>query len=279
MKIQYLGTAAAEALPAPFCNCRICENARRKGGKEVRTRSQAVIDDCLVVDYPCDTYDHMIRFGLDMRKVEHVLLTHSHSDHFYPEDIILKRPDVAVELTGVLHIYGNEVNQEKYEEAVRKENRPMESFTDYQCYHTIHPFETFSLGNYTVTSLAANHDTREECLLYLINDGQHTLFYGNDSGLFPDGTWDYLKNYKLDIVSLDCTMLKLGRVFNHMNLEDVLLVKERMLTEGMADEQTVFVLTHFSHNGGMTAEELDVFAKENGFLAAYDGFTIRKEAE
>lgn len=276
MKIQYLGTAAAEALPAPFCNCRICENAREKKGREIRTRSQAVIDDCLVVDYPCDTYDHMIRFGLDMRKVNHVLLTHSHSDHFYPEDIILKRPDVAWGLHDVLHIYGNAANQKKYQDAVEKEHRPMESFTNYQQYHKIDAFQTIQVGKYTVTPLEANHDTREDCLLYLIGDGEKTLFYGNDTGVFPESTWEYLKKCRLDIVSLDCTMLKMSHVFNHMNLEDVIWTKKKMLEEGIADENTVFVITHFSHNGDMTCDELDEFGREHGFLVAYDGFVVEK---
>lgn len=276
MKIQYLGTAAAEAIPAPFCNCRVCEIARAKKKREIRTRSQAVIDDCLVVDYPCDTYDHMIRFGLDMRKVNNVLLTHSHSDHFYPEDITLKRPDVAKNLNDILHIYGNEANQKKYNAAVDKENRPKELFTDYQQYHKIDAFETFQAGKYTITSLKANHDTREECLLYLINDGQKTLFYGNDTGVFPQSTWDYLKGYKLDIVSLDCTMLKMPHVFNHMNLEDVIWTRKKMIDEKIADKDTVFVITHFSHNGDMTYDEIDKFVRENGFLAAYDGFIVER---
>ena len=276
MKIQYLGTAAAEALPAPFCNCRVCENARAKKKREIRTRSQAVIDDCLVVDYPGDTYDHMIRFGLDMRKVNNVLLTHSHSDHFYPEDITLKRPDVAKNLNDILHIYGNEANQKKYNAAVDKENRPKKLFTDYQQYHKIDAFETFQADKYMITSLKANHDTREECLLYLINDGQKTLFYGNDTGVFPQSTWDYLKGYKLDIVSLDCTMLKMPHVFNHMNLEDVIWTRKKMIDEKIADKDTVFVITHFSHNGDMTYDEIDKFARENGFLAAYDGFIVER---
>ncbi len=29
MKLQYLGTAAAEGIPALFCNCPVCTAARR----------------------------------------------------------------------------------------------------------------------------------------------------------------------------------------------------------------------------------------------------------
>ena len=44
MEIQYLGTAAAEGLPALFCECETCRKARDAGGKEIRTRTQAVVD-------------------------------------------------------------------------------------------------------------------------------------------------------------------------------------------------------------------------------------------
>ena len=274
MVIQYLGTAAAEALPAPYCRCRICMEARRAGGRDWRTRSQAVIDDTLVIDFPPDTYDHILRFGLDLRPVEHVLLTHSHDDHFYPQDLILRRPDVAVGLEGVMRVYGNAACRAKYEEAVEREHRPLEDFTRFQHFETVRPFETFRAGRYTVRTLAASHEPREECLLYRISDGEKTLFYGNDSGYFPEKTWSELEQSRLDLVSLDCTMLRLPQVPNHMNLEDVLRVRERLLRAGAASEKTVFVITHFSHNGNMTRQEIESFAAAHGFLAAWDGMRV-----
>ena len=44
MELQYLGTAAAEGWPALFCDCRICRHARETGGKELRTRTQSLVD-------------------------------------------------------------------------------------------------------------------------------------------------------------------------------------------------------------------------------------------
>ena len=32
MTIRFLGTGAAEGIPAPFCRCTVCENARKVGG-------------------------------------------------------------------------------------------------------------------------------------------------------------------------------------------------------------------------------------------------------
>ena len=45
MEIQYLGTAAAEGYPALFCSCDICKKARNAGGREIRTRTQSVVDN------------------------------------------------------------------------------------------------------------------------------------------------------------------------------------------------------------------------------------------
>ena len=55
MKFQYLGTAAAEGWPAVFCRCEACEEAARRGGKNIRTRSQALVNDDLLLDLPPDT--------------------------------------------------------------------------------------------------------------------------------------------------------------------------------------------------------------------------------
>ena len=54
MKIKFLGTAAAEGIPALFCDCAVCQNARKVGGKEIKTRSQAIVDDKILIDFPAD---------------------------------------------------------------------------------------------------------------------------------------------------------------------------------------------------------------------------------
>ena len=63
MKLTYLGTAAAEGWPAAFCNCDGCRAARRLGGRNIRTRSQALVDDALLLDFPCDAWLHALRQG------------------------------------------------------------------------------------------------------------------------------------------------------------------------------------------------------------------------
>jgi len=90
MKIQYLGTAAAEGWPGIFCNCPVCREAVRRGGKNIRSRSQALVDDSLLIDFPPDSYYHMIQYHVPMAAVQNILLTHAHQDHFYPMDLTMR---------------------------------------------------------------------------------------------------------------------------------------------------------------------------------------------
>ena len=45
MKLTYLGTGAAEGMPATFCACPVCLRSLREGGKSLRMRSCALLGD------------------------------------------------------------------------------------------------------------------------------------------------------------------------------------------------------------------------------------------
>ena len=62
--IQLLGSAAAEAIPAIFCDCRICREAWRLGGKDVRMRTAYKLNDHVRVDFGPDTLAQEYRFEL-----------------------------------------------------------------------------------------------------------------------------------------------------------------------------------------------------------------------
>ena len=100
MKLKYLGTAAAEGIPALFCECETCKSARKLGGKNIRTRSQAIIDDKILIDFPADTYMHFLNNNICMSKIKTCIITHSHSDHLYPNDIELRADGVYAHIAS-----------------------------------------------------------------------------------------------------------------------------------------------------------------------------------
>lgn len=275
MKIKYLGTAAAEGWPALFCECESCRKARQLGGSNIRTRSQAVIDDTLLVDFPPDVYMHVLSGGLRLSQVSTLLITHSHQDHFYPHDLILRgKPYAHNPVAKVLDIYGNDAVKALYQRALKEEN-DSGNLTEIEQYHTIHAMEEFDTANgYHITALHADHKKNEECLLYMIEREGKCLFYANDTGWYPEITWEKLKGKHIDLVSMDCTLGKGYCESNHMGMVNNWKVKQKMLQIGCADDHTKFIVTHFSHNGNLLHEELEQEAGKYDFLVAYDGYEL-----
>ena len=87
MKLQYLEAAAAEGMPAVFCQCPICREAARRGGKDLRFRTGAMVNDSLMIDISPDLYAQKLKFRLDLGNVRNVIVTHAHMDHFNREEI------------------------------------------------------------------------------------------------------------------------------------------------------------------------------------------------
>ena len=95
MKLQILGTAAAERIPAIFCACDTCRRALSAGGRNIMKRSQVLINDDLLIDFSGDTYANFINMGKNLSDVEYLLITHAHEDHFTFEDFFSRFEGIA----------------------------------------------------------------------------------------------------------------------------------------------------------------------------------------
>ncbi len=269
MRVTFLGTAAAEGWPAVFCECQACQRARERGGKNIRTRSSALINEDLLIDFPPDTYMHAIKNGLLLSNLRYLFITHSHQDHFYPEDLAMRKPPFA-HLNGekVLKIFANKTVVERIRENNLESKETMIETV------MLRAFEEVGIEGYKVKALRADHQRGEECLLFLIKSEGKTILWGTDSGFFPEDSWCALSGERLDLAILDTTSGPYSTASYHMGIPEVLRTKERMLKEGIADEKTIFIATHFSHNGGLLHEELEERLKPYGIIPAYDGFQL-----
>ena len=272
MKITYYGTAAGEAWPGVFCACDLCREARKLGGKNIRTRSQALIDDDLLLDLPPDNYLHTLYYGLDFQKVKALLVTHSHSDHCYPADLELLREPYTHTYPGQMQVFGNDAVEKKVLAACHGLGGEKERFL----FHRIMPNETVCVGDYTVTALRATHAKEETCLFYRIEKCGKAVLYAHDTGALTEENLATLHCFStpLHLVSLDCTQQSQRDGKYHMGLADAAEQKEILLEEGLADQNTVFVVNHFSHNGGWLHEEISGRAAGYGIIASYDGMQI-----
>ena len=286
MKLQYLGTSAAEGVPALFCTCDMCRYARQHGGKEIRTRPGALIDDMLKLDFGPDSYLQLLRHGLDYTALQAVLITHTHGDHLNTTDLGYRRATFVKTPQDLppLPVYGNGALEGKLERYLKISNA--------LDYHQLHAFEPVDIAGYRVTPLEAVHWITheegagfpvvfegktyyrdEETLIYLIEKDGESILYAHDSDEFTPRVMDYLAGKRIRIISLDCT--NADRQFTyvgHMGSDDNLRLREKLLACGAADEHTVFVASHFSHQNLLPYEQMQ--QRMPGFIIAYDGLVV-----
>ncbi len=280
MRFQYLGTAAAEGWPAVFCDCEACHRAAELGGKNIRTRSQAIINGDLLLDLPPDTYLHKLQHGLDLSAVRYLLVTHCHMDHFFPQELtvrgscfspVMKSPEMdifcAAETAALFTRCTNHEIDGDSAGAIH--------------WHILRAFEPVRFGTYTVTPLPASHMTRggenEPFVYHIVDDAGVSVYYLHDSADYLPEVWSYFEKQRpADLISLDTTNggVPTHSDWGHMGAPQVLEVVDRMRKIGLADKKTVCVMNHFSHNGLCTHEELEALANPNGVLVSYDGMVV-----
>lgn len=271
MRVKYLGTAAAEGIPAMFCACELCERAKRLGGKDFRMRSQMLIDGDIMVDFGPDVYYHSIKYGFNLSQIKYLLITHTHSDHWIPAPLEYRLNGFSYKhIFEEFYIVGNE----------KVAGDPVVNALSERIHAAVlraEPFSQLKFSDLKLTPLPAAHMSSEQALLYLIERGGKSVLYLNDTGIFSEETDVYLKGagVRVDLVSLDCTK---GDMFHdyytHMSMEECNSIKQRFLRAGICGENTRFIITHFSHNCKKSHAELESAAEKYGFLVAYDGMEI-----
>lgn len=283
MKLQFLGTAAAEGFPAVFCRCAACQTARERGEKEFRSRAQYLIDERVGIDFPSDGYLRAEKFGVDLTKMQYLLITHSHFDHFYAHEFVVRGYKYTQTQLPKLYIFGNEEVGQVFDECTKRELR--DEVRANICVQTVAPFVPFTFGEnneYTATALPAQHSAKEQAYVYLLEKDGKSYLHLCDTGRLPLQTLDYLQKYfserknKIDLITFDCTFLfhTAGNVSRHMGLEDNKAMLSELCFRGVADEKTRCVITHFSHNSAPLTENISRAEKEYGYIGAYDGLLL-----
>lgn len=272
MKITFLGTAACEGFPAVFCRCRYCLEARNLKGKNIRTRSQALLNDDLLIDLPADTYHHFLQNDIEGDRIRYLLVTHSHSDHLYPNELFLRDDCYAHNVRAeTLHVCcgtgAAAVLAAKQDEISKN-----------VCIQTLKPFETVQLGDYTVTAFPARHYEGDSALFYLIQ-GDKTLLYAHDTGYFYEEVFTYLRehNITLDLISMDCTNvdIPISDEGSHMGLSNIKRLLARLTKDGVVVPATRKIINHFSHNANPLQAVLEARVQDEGYEVAFDGKCVQ----
>ncbi len=275
MKINLLGTGAYERIPAMFCECEVCRLALSKKGKNVRTQTSALIDDNLLIDFGQDNYAHFLQSGKRFTSIKGVLITHTHTDHYFPHDLVMVGDAYGHNQMQPVTVMGNAEAKRIFENDKEIAGCNFIELT---------PYLPYEFDKYTITPLPAVHQT-ENPYCYIISDGEKTIFYSLDTSLMSNEVYEWLKNsrIKIDCVICDCTcgLLNWENCYGHMSLIDCVSHRDKLLQSKNISKETKFIITHFSHNAlfnaegkAVTHEELQEIASEKDMQVAYDGYEI-----
>lgn len=280
---QFLGTGAAEGIPAPFCKCPNCENARQVGGHEVRLRTCFRLTDSIMIDLGADAVMQAIKYG-DLSQVNHVLVTHTHEDHLNLH--MLLECLWAKDYRDTLHFY---FTDKAYDIVERWRESPwilkgkVREFEEkgYVAFHKLEFEKKVEIEGIGFTPFRGNHrgNVNENSALYLIELGDgRKLFYGLDTSIYYPETLDALKGHHIDIYISENTMgtLECPPHLGHMRLQDVRELVTTLCEQGTLDEQSVLYLTHINHHS--THQQNIEGVKKLHFpvktIVAYDGLKI-----
>ena len=275
MKLKFLGTAAAEAIPALWCECEVCRKAKIRGGKEIRRRCSYLLDDDTLIDFGPDAYWQSIEFGIDLPEIRRIVFTHAHEDHLNPVDLYWRYSPcfshVSKQLTvigsrrifGTMMAYSGAAGVSDFRELFL---RPAQ----------VRPGEKFKDDDLELLPLRANHDPHSDPLVYVFTRGGKSVLVANDTGWLPEESWKQLEGVTLDAAVIECTCgIKFAQCRDgHMGAETSVAFRTRLVETGSLAPDAPVAVNHFSHNGGANHDDLVKYSAPHGIEVAWDGFTL-----
>ena len=289
-----LGSAAAEGIPALFCDCRVCREAAAKGGPEVRGRTSYNFGGDVQIDFGPDALQAWQAHRDVLRRMRHVLVTHAHEDHLQPTDLIYKGRWFAsvAALPSVLEIHGTAPTRERLAREIWCGDETLaEKFGNCGlAFHEFKPFDAFPLAGCDgfVRTFAADHWKKLDPCVFLVTLRGRTAFVCNDTGWLPDASWDALARLRgeveIDVAVLDDTGMLRGTpegpdgaeawTRGHMSAPTILKTYDRLDSLGLLAPGCVRAVNHFSHNGGSPHDELRAYYEPRGIAVCHDGTVL-----
>ncbi|HET8971549.1 MAG TPA: MBL fold metallo-hydrolase, partial [Candidatus Nanopelagicales bacterium] len=246
MRVQLLGTGAADGWPNPWCSCASCSWARAVPSR-IRTHTAALVDERLLIDCGSDVPRQASRAGVSLAGLEAVLLTHGHWDHADGAALLTRS---WAGLGSPLQVLGPESALARVREWVGAHD-PVELIP-------LAPGDTARVAGLTVRALPAAHGDEvlaAGALLYDVAAPEGgRLLYATDTGPLQAAALDLLGE-RYHLVLLEETF---GAVTDHgaghLDLASFPEQLAELRRRGAVDAGTDVIAVHLGHNNPPTPE-------------------------
>lgn len=287
--MKFLGTGAGEGIPNPFCNCKICENARKVKGREIRTRSSFMLSRDIIIDIGADFFTQSFLHDVSFVELKHVLFTHMHDDHInytaiWERFASRSGNDKPINIYFVGEAY--KFMTDFYLISPVTEGRELYFSSGNIKMIRLEFDEEYEIGKFKITPVRASHSTvfEKNGSNFLIKENGRKLYYALDSGYFIKSAFDMLKGIQLDILICECTFPTTEETVDvssgHMDIKMCLKNLDKLYRINAITEKTQIYLSHISPMG-MTHKELSEYVagidRKYKIQVAFDGLEIGYE--
>jgi len=243
MKLLFLGTGAGETWPAPFCRCRACRQARRAGN--VLGCASVLVDRQYLFDAPSGLGMNLALLKVELKFPFHIFISHSHQDHFDPQEIYSARAQCNRAIT----LYLNRTAAGLLRHYARFNRfRDFSKLPDYQV-RVVQPFRPVGVDDRAaVIPILAEHDRTkgEQPLNFILKIGAKSVLYACDTGWYDARSWAAVACHRFAAVILECSCLRTktgGR--NHLDFEYFGKFVAKLRQTGSITPRTQVLATHF----------------------------------
>ena len=252
MQIKFLGTSAAEGIPAISCDYSHCTRARKEGGKMVRERSSILFElpgYNMLVEAPPDIRDLINRHQVS--NLQGILVTQDTYSHiggikefeWWPSPL-----DFLAETTQF--------------EAIREEHWT-QRLDHLMFYIPYYPGVALSFGQFSLVPFAAR---RESVFGLSITSGGRQIIYASS-------TTSHLTNYARCVMAGADVLIVNTPTFEPPKDDHITVIEAIELKKQVEARQ--LILTYINHHNRPHDElEADV-AEFEGVTVAYDGMSLK----
>ena len=266
MTIRLMGTGAADGIPALFGKDRVSQYAREHGGREIRSRTGALVDGTLKIDLSPDTWSQCAAQGIDPSEWTALVFTHSDDDHLSTSELQYALYPFTEADHAHMPIYGNAAVLQAIH--ARFPHWPIET-------HETRAFESFEVHGHLITPILATHGGGEECHNLLIERDEKTLLYATDTGEYAPQTFEFLSGKAVELLIIECTDARAPSGYaGHLDLYSLELMLTRLRRDGALAADARVLTTHHAARGDATHGELLDLLEPLGAEPGYDGMIL-----
>lgn len=261
MKLTFLGTGTSHGVPVIACDCPICKSTNPK---DKRNRSSAYIhtddDKYILIDIGPEFRIQALTYNV--RKVDALLLTHSHADHLHGIDDLrifsadcYKRSEKNASFVDAppIPIYTNEETIKDVEVRFAYFFHHAKEGGGHAKVNLIEAKQNFNIGDTVVTPIPMLHG-HTHTVGWLLTENEKSLAYLTDCNFISDESFELISKNKKRLVHLVIDGLRVQEHSTHFSFLQAMAAAERIGAENVW-------LTHLTHHH--SHEETLLYVKEH----------------